>query len=79
MPALRQADADLRHRAAASDSRTKLELPLLGQIPLYPRVMEGGDTGAPIVAADPESSAAQALAAIAQRVTEQLGAAAATR
>ncbi len=28
-------------------------LPLLGQIPLYPRVLEGGDRGAPIVAADP--------------------------
>src|SRR5437763_9472307 len=43
-------------------------LPLLGQIPLYPRVMEGGDTGAPIVQADPDSSAARALTAIAQRI-----------
>jgi hypothetical protein len=30
-----------------------VELPLLGQVPLYPRVMEGGDTGRPIVASDP--------------------------
>jgi ATP-binding protein involved in chromosome partitioning len=52
-------------------------LPLLGQIPLYPRVMETGDSGQPIVVADPESSAARAMAKIAQRVGEQAGAAAA--
>src|SRR5207342_2555459 len=38
-----------------------VELPLLGQVPLYPRVMEGGDNGAPIVTADAQSSAARAL------------------
>jgi ATP-binding protein involved in chromosome partitioning len=47
----------------------ELALPLLGQIPLYPRVMEAGDTGTPIVAADPASSAARALAGIAERIT----------
>jgi ATP-binding protein involved in chromosome partitioning len=52
----------------------ELELPLLGQIPLYPRVMEGGDQGSPIVAADPDSSAARALTAIAVRVVEQVAA-----
>ncbi|HEV7990530.1 MAG TPA: Mrp/NBP35 family ATP-binding protein [Gemmatimonadaceae bacterium] len=45
-----------------------VELPLLGQVPLYPRVMEGGDTGAPIVTADAQSSAAKALVAISQKV-----------
>ncbi|MES2176794.1 MAG: P-loop NTPase [Gemmatimonadota bacterium] len=45
-----------------------VELPLLGQVPLYPRVMEGGDTGKPIVTADPQSSAAKALAKIASTV-----------
>jgi ATP-binding protein involved in chromosome partitioning len=46
----------------------ELELPLLGQIPLYPRVMEGGDRGEPIVVADPQSSAARALTAFAEKV-----------
>jgi ATP-binding protein involved in chromosome partitioning len=55
-----------------------VEVPLLGQIPLYPRVMEGGDNGAPIVNADPASSAAKALVAIAGRVAEIAGAASAT-
>jgi ATP-binding protein involved in chromosome partitioning len=49
-------------------------LPLLGQIPLYPRIMEGGDTGAPIVVADASSSAARALSTIAQRIAERVGA-----
>ena len=52
----------------------ELELPLLGQIPLYPRVLEGGDTGRPIVIEDPESGAAKALDALAERVgVESLG------
>jgi ATP-binding protein involved in chromosome partitioning len=50
-----------------------VELPLLGQIPLYPRVMEGGDNGTPIVRADATSSAAKALVAIAGRVAEAAG------
>jgi ATP-binding protein involved in chromosome partitioning len=50
----------------------ELELPLLGQIPLYQRVMEGGDRGAPIVAAEPASSAARALASIAVRIAERV-------
>ncbi|HET9730302.1 MAG TPA: Mrp/NBP35 family ATP-binding protein [Gemmatimonadaceae bacterium] len=49
-------------------------LPLLGQIPLYPRVMESGDSGVPIVVADPESPAGRALSAIAQRIAERVGA-----
>ena len=55
---------------------TELNLPLLAQIPLYPRVLEGGDLGQPIVVADPTSSAARALTSLAQRVAEPAGAAA---
>ena len=50
----------------------ELGLPLLGQIPLYTRVREGGDLGRPIVVADAQSSAARALASIAERVSEQV-------
>lgn len=45
-------------------------LPLLAQIPLYPRIVEGGDSGRPIVVADPGSAAAQALIGLAERVAE---------
>jgi ATP-binding protein involved in chromosome partitioning len=50
----------------------ELELPLLGEIPLYPRVYEGGDRGTPIVVAEPEASAARALCALADRVVAAL-------
>jgi ATP-binding protein involved in chromosome partitioning len=53
---------------------TAVELPLLGQVPLYPRVMEGGDDGRPIVSADAGSSAAKALVAIAGRIADAIGA-----
>ena len=55
----------------------ELELPLLGEIPLYPSVRSGGDEGAPIVAAEPDSPAARALAETAVRITDALGGAAA--
>ena len=47
-------------------------LPLIGQVPLDPRIQEGGDTGRPIVDAEPTSRAAKELEAIAQRVVERL-------
>jgi ATP-binding protein involved in chromosome partitioning len=45
---------------------------LLGQVPLYQRVMEGADRGQPIVVADPQSTAAKALVAIAERVKHEV-------
>jgi ATP-binding protein involved in chromosome partitioning len=53
----------------------ELELPLLGEIPLYPRVYEGGDRGEPIVVAEPDAPAARALRTVADRVMAALGAA----
>ena len=47
-------------------------LPLIGQVPLDPRIQEGGDTGRPIVDAEPTSRAAKELEAIARRVVERL-------
>jgi ATP-binding protein involved in chromosome partitioning len=41
-------------------------------VPLDPRIQEGGDTGRPIVDAEPTSRAAKELEAIAQRVVERL-------
>ena len=49
-----------------------LEVPLLGQIPLVPALREGGDHGRPISAADPDSEAAAAIAAIAERIDVEL-------
>ena len=44
------------------------KVPLLGQIPLDTAVREGGDDGTPIVLSRPETPAAQALEAVAQKL-----------
>ncbi|HET6908595.1 MAG TPA: Mrp/NBP35 family ATP-binding protein [Mycobacteriales bacterium] len=53
---------------AVADSLTQLlgaRVPLLGSVPIDPRLREGGDTGVPIVLHDPQSPAAVALREIA--------------
>ena len=59
----------VERRAAIGASLTKTlgaRVPLLGQIPLDTRLREAGDAGAPIVLAQPDAPAAQALEKIAE-------------
>jgi ATP-binding protein involved in chromosome partitioning len=44
------------------------EVPLLGQVPLDPRLRETGDAGTPLVLADPDSPASVVLRGIAERL-----------
>jgi ATP-binding protein involved in chromosome partitioning len=60
---------DLFGRGGGTDLATDLGVPLIGQIPLDPYVVEGGDEGAPIVTARPDSPAAAALRAAAATLT----------
>ncbi|HEV3452775.1 MAG TPA: Mrp/NBP35 family ATP-binding protein [Acidimicrobiia bacterium] len=46
----------------------QLGVPLLGQIPLVPALRAGGDEGRPITVAEPDSEAAAAFVAIAERL-----------
>jgi len=50
----------------------KLEVPLLGQVPLVPQLREGADTGQPIVVSDPNHEASQEIARIAQQIDVDL-------
>ena len=50
----------------------RIDVPLLGRVPLVPALREGGDSGRPIVAVDPDSEAARAFADIAEQVDVQL-------
>ena len=50
----------------------RLEVPLLGEVPIEPLVREAGDTGRPAVAAHPESAAAGVFESIAQKVRQVL-------
>lgn len=58
--------------AAVAESLSKTigsEVPLLGQVPLDPRLRENGDTGTPIVKAVPDSAAAEVLNDVAKKLT----------
>jgi ATP-binding protein involved in chromosome partitioning len=46
----------------------ELSIPLLGQIPIAPRIVPDSDAGRPIVVGDPESTASEALRSIAAQV-----------
>lgn len=51
-----------------------LDVPFLGEIPIDPQVVVGGDRGQPIVEMDPESAAAKAFMRLAEQVIQQVGA-----
>jgi ATP-binding protein involved in chromosome partitioning len=56
---------------AVSDSLTRIlgaPVPLLGQVPLEPRLRECGDSGTPVVLADPASASATALRGVADKL-----------
>ena len=54
-----------------AEAAETLGVPLVGQIPLYPPLREGGDRGTPIVASDPDSAAGRALRDAARRLAQQ--------
>jgi len=51
----------------------ELGIPFLGEIPIDPEVVIGGDGGEPITAARPESAAAIAFTGAAERIAAELG------
>lgn len=66
---------DGRHYAlfgsgGGSELADQLGIPLLGQVPLDPNVVDGGDEGRPVVTADPDGPAGAAIRSIASRLVE---------
>jgi ATP-binding protein involved in chromosome partitioning len=49
-----------------------LGVPFLGEIPIDPKVVVGGDSGEPIFVLDPTSAAAEAFRALAANVVQQV-------
>ena len=49
----------------------KLDVPLLGQIPLVPELREGGDVGVPVTVSDPTGEASQAFEALAKEIASR--------
>ncbi len=50
----------------------RLDVPLLGRVPLVPLLREGADAGAPIASIDPDGEAAQVFADIAETIDVEL-------
>ena len=50
------------------DLAERLDVKMLGSIPLVPALREGGDSGNPVMISDPESEAAKCFAAIAETI-----------
>ncbi len=52
----------------------RLGVPFLGEIPIDSRIVEGGDSGRPIVELDPQSPAAEAFLGVARAIVRTLAA-----
>lgn len=61
---------DLFGVGGGTELADQLGVPLLGQIPLDPNVVDGGDEGRPVVTADPDGPAGTAIRFVADRLLE---------
>ena len=59
---------DLFKKGGGEKMATELGVPFLGAVPIDPSVVEGGDSGAPVVTNSPESTAAKGFAAIVDKL-----------
>jgi ATP-binding protein involved in chromosome partitioning len=65
--------AEIFSHGGGERAAQKLGIPFLGRIPIDPAIREGGDTGMPIVVADPASAQSAAFMDIAAKLTAGLG------
>jgi ATP-binding protein involved in chromosome partitioning len=65
-------ESDLFGKGGGEQLATDMKVPFLGRVPLYEPVRRGGDTGTPIVMSEPDSPAALAFVAAAERVAQQV-------
>jgi ATP-binding protein involved in chromosome partitioning len=68
---------DLFGRGGGRRAAAEFEIPFLGEVPLDPRVMIGGDTGKPVILSHPDSPVARALLRVARAVAVEIQRAAA--
>ncbi len=61
---------DLFKVGGGENAASELDVPFLGRIPITPEIVESGDTGRPLVVADPNDPAALALTKIARTIEE---------
>jgi ATP-binding protein involved in chromosome partitioning len=65
-------EADIFGHGGGERLAQQLEMPFLGRIPIYQPIREGGDNGVPLVVSEPESAAAKAFMAAAERTAAEI-------
>jgi ATP-binding protein involved in chromosome partitioning len=69
-------ESDIFGKGGGEALAIELQVPFLGRVPIYEPIRVGGDTGVPITVGEPDSPAAQAFRAAAERLAAQLSIAA---
>jgi ATP-binding protein involved in chromosome partitioning len=65
-------ESDIFGRGGGEQLAADLHVPFLGRIPIYQPIREGGDSGVPLMISEPESPAARAFMAAAERLAAQV-------
>jgi ATP-binding protein involved in chromosome partitioning len=65
-------ESDIFGKGGGERLALDLGVPFLGSVPIYEPIRVGGDTGVPIVVAEPESPAGKAFMAAAERAAAQI-------
>jgi ATP-binding protein involved in chromosome partitioning len=72
-------ESDIFGKGGGESLAAELDVPFLGRVPIYEPIRVGGDTGVPITIGEPDSPAAQAFRAAAERLAARLSIAAFAR
>jgi ATP-binding protein involved in chromosome partitioning len=65
-------ESDIFGRGAGEELARAMDVPFLGRLPIYEPIRIGGDSGQPIVIAEPDSPAARAFKAVAEQAAAQI-------
>jgi ATP-binding protein involved in chromosome partitioning len=67
-----QHEADIFGHGGGEQMAIELGVPFVGRIPIYQPIREGSDAGVPLMMSEPESAAARAFTAAAERMAAQI-------
>jgi len=65
-------ESDLFGHGGGEAMASEMNVPFLGRLPIYQPIREGGDSGVPVVVAEPASEAARAFLTVAERTAAQV-------
>jgi ATP-binding protein involved in chromosome partitioning len=72
-------ESDIFGRGGGEEMARQLGVAFIGRIPIYQPIREGGDSGVPLMISEPDSPAARAFMAAAERVAAEISIASYTR